>query len=71
MEVLAILKALRLFFGRYHGRLVVESDSFSAIAWVLTEERILGKLNFTLMKSWRYLLVSRFLSVMRLDLLTL
>lgn len=34
MDVLAILKGLQIFLADFHAKLVVESDSMNAIAWV-------------------------------------
>lgn len=52
-EVLAILKALRLFSRRYHGRLVVESDCLVRLLRCLNGRRLLGNFITIAMKLGR------------------
>ena len=47
-EVLSILKGLGLFSRSYVGALIVESDSFDAIAWVSNRKEYLWEFQFHL-----------------------
>ena len=45
-EVLAILKALRIFLASFHGPLVVESDSANEVGWLLKPDSRPWKFQF-------------------------
>lgn len=50
MEVIAILEALTIHFGCFHGSLMVENDSSNDIAWALREDNIPWKFHYLLNK---------------------